>query len=83
MHRLFVVSADEGADGEPDHSTAAGERDPEGRSQLSHHSDGEQVSLTLLEQILQIILCHDLSNIPIFFIGVSLLKAIWIGILFM
>lgn len=44
---LCVVPAGEGAAGEPDHSTAAGERHSEGRSQLCHQPDGEQVSVTL------------------------------------
>lgn len=45
---LCAVSAGEGAAGRPDHSTAAGERHPEGRSQLRHQPDGEQVSVTQL-----------------------------------
>lgn len=42
-----VVPADEGAAGKPDHSTAAGEWYPEGRSQLCHQPDGEQVSVAV------------------------------------
>lgn len=42
-----VVPAGEGAAGEPDHSTAAGERHLEGRSQLCHQPDGKQVSAEL------------------------------------
>lgn len=46
---LCAVSAGEGAAGKPDHSTATGERYPEGRSQLCHQPDGEQVSVTVLK----------------------------------
>lgn len=45
---LCVVSAGEGAAGRPDQSTAAREQHPEGRSQLRHQPDGEQVSVTQL-----------------------------------
>lgn len=42
-----IVPADEGAAGKPDHPTAAGEWYPEGRSQLCHQPDGEQVSVAV------------------------------------
>lgn len=41
----FVVSAGERAVGKPNYPTAAGERHPEGCSQLCHQPDGEQVSV--------------------------------------
>lgn len=40
---LCAVSAGEGAAGKPDLTAAAGEQYPEGRCQLSHQPDGEQV----------------------------------------
>ena len=44
---VCIVPTGEGAAGKPDHSPAAGERHPEGRGQLGHQPDGEQVSATL------------------------------------
>lgn len=40
-----AVSAGERAVGKPNFSTQAGERHPEGCSQLCHQPDGEQVSM--------------------------------------
>lgn len=59
-----VVSAGERAAGEPNQSTAAGEWHSEGRSELCHQSDGEQVSTLLIRgHLCPILLIFLLQNL--------------------
>lgn len=52
----FVVSAGERAVGKPNYPTAAGERHPEGCSQLCHQPDGEQVSVVFYTRLADVLM---------------------------